>query len=135
MSSFSRISKRFIEEEDEASLDKLKHHSLNISKIFIEPSSPCIEIKSNSSKWKFRSARSIRYKPLDTSVKPSPLCLANESKFSSKLKLLTLSKTKKNESTCEYEESLFINDNEKEKKTESYSKISILTILENKGSL
>ena len=94
MSSFSRISKRFIEEEDEASLDKLKHHSLNISKIFIEPSSPCIEIKSNSSKWKFRSAHSIRYKPLDTSVKPSPLCLANESKFSSKLKLLTLSKKK-----------------------------------------
>ncbi len=37
MSSFSRISKRFIEEEDEASLDKLKHHSLNISKIFISP--------------------------------------------------------------------------------------------------
>ena len=132
MSSFSRISKRFIEEEDEASLDKLKHHSLNISKIFIEPSSPCIEIKSNSSKWKFRS---IRYKPLDTSVKPSPLCLVNESKFSSKLKLLTLSKKENNESTCKYEESLFINDNEKEKKTESYSKISILTILENKGSL
>ena len=135
MSSFSRISKRFIEEEDESSLDKLKHHSLNISKCFIEPSSPCIEIKSNSSKCKFRLDRSIRVKPLDTSVKPSPLRLARESKITSKLKSLDLSEKAKNESTFAYEESLFINDNENEKETESYSKLLILTILENKGSL
>lgn len=133
MSSFCNISKHFIKEDDDFTLKISKHHSLNISKCFIEPSSPIHTIKATSSECKFRLDRSIRFKPLDFSIRPTPFRL--ESKFSSKMKELNLLKKENNESTCEYEESLFINNNENEKEKESYSKLSILTILENKFQL